>query len=116
MKEWYLEIVFLFDDIEEVLIVYNFQFFMDIVKVWLIYWKDVFEINMNINCWIGCMIIWKGFYQMFDFYEKFLKFVGKFIVMEGLECFFVFIVIKEKGILYEYYGNCEIDKMNFVLN
>ncbi|HCS4649704.1 TPA: hypothetical protein ORP60_004601 [Escherichia coli] len=116
MKEWYPETVSLFDDIEEAPTVYNFQPPMDIAKVRSTYWKDVSEINMNINRWIGRTTTWKGFYQMFDFHEKHLKPAGLSTIMEGLERSPAFIPIKEKGIPYEYYRLHQVDQIKIAPN
>lgn len=109
MKEWYPESVSLFDDVEEAPVVHNFQPAMDIRKVRDRYWKDVSEINMNVNRWIGRTTTWKGFYQMFDFHENFLRPAGLSTVMEGLERSPAFIPIKEKGIPYDYYRLHQVD-------
>lgn len=111
MKEWYPDTVSLFDDVEEAPVVHNFQPAMDIRKVRDTHWKDVSEINFNVNRWIGRTTTWKGFYQMFDFHDKFLRPAGLSTVMEGLERSPAFIPIKEKGIPYDYYRLHQVDQI-----
>jgi hypothetical protein len=74
---------------------------MDFESVRKRFWKDIKESRPLIHKWIGRTTPWKGYYEMLDFHNKFLRPAGKVTTLEGIEKSIQFSSLREYCEFYE---------------
>ena len=73
----------------------NFQPGMDFDTVRDRYWKPIDEQDPLHNKWIGRTVTWKGYRELFQFHDNYLRPNGYLTTMEGIEKSPAFIPFKE---------------------
>jgi hypothetical protein len=66
------------------------------------YWKDIEEQDIRLNRWIGRTTSWKGYNQMFDFHNNFLRPSGFITILEGIERSPAYTILKTLSKMHDY--------------
>lgn len=81
------------DDVSKTIL--NFQPGMDFDSIRSKYWKPIEQTNNITNKWIGRTTSWKGYVQMFQFHNEYLRKNGYITTLEGIEKSPAYIAFKE---------------------
>ena len=75
--------------------IFNFQPGIDFESNRKVYWKDIEEQDPKHHKWIGRCTSWKGYKQMFEWHNNYLKPAGYLTTFEGIEKSPAFLGFKE---------------------
>lgn len=81
--------------------IFSFQPGMDFDSVRSKYWKEIENTKFNTHKWIGRTTPWKGYYEMLNFHNKFLRPNMQITTLEGIEKSIQFSNLREYCDFYE---------------